>query len=134
MIIKRFVATAIAISVSITSAPARTSANPVVLAPIALCSTGVGCVLVGTILIAGATYYIWQYAGKRKVIANAKGQIFRHTAEPGDFEQEQAYGTASSNNKPNAIRQCREIARQEGFVYIDVQMRNGKYVCIGVKQ
>lgn len=56
--IRSLIAVALAGSLSISIAkPARSQAQ--VLAP-ALCSTGIGCVLVGTAIVGGILVYVWQ--------------------------------------------------------------------------
>jgi hypothetical protein len=55
------VAIALTVSLSLAfTAPIQTRANPAVLAAPAICATGIGCVLLGTVIIGGIAYYAWQ--------------------------------------------------------------------------
>lgn len=56
-------------------------ANPAVLAP-ALCATGVGCALVGTVAVGGALYYVWEYGGGKRLAADAVGNVLRVLVDP----------------------------------------------------
>ena len=62
---KRIVAVGVAIALSITSiSPAK--GNPALLAPAAgLCGTGIGCILIGTVVISGVLYYVYTHQGRK---------------------------------------------------------------------
>ena len=67
-------------------------ANPAILAPVALCAgtAGVGCILIGTALIGGGIYYIWQMSDGRRVAADATGSVFKteYLEDPEEENQE----------------------------------------------
>jgi hypothetical protein len=90
----------------------RAKANPAVLAPVAFCAgtAGVGCVLIGTVIVGGAVYYVWQTSNGHRVHADAKGQVLRSENRPGDSgEWDEPIGNMS---KPQAQRVC-EAKRKE---------------------
>ena len=93
----------LAASLSIASAP-KAQANPAVLAPVALCSTGVGCILVGTMAVGAITYYVWEYGGGKRVVADAAGRIFRTTDDRNE------HWVFSGGRK-----QCEIMRRKNGF-------------------
>jgi len=62
-IFRQRIAIALAISTcAVTFQTNKAKSQPVLLAP-ALCSTGIGCVLVGVAVVGGVAYYVWQSQG-----------------------------------------------------------------------
>lgn len=76
-----------------TSQPVRSQAQ--LLVP-AACATGVGCVLVGTVVVAGIAYYVWQHrqTGKKYYMA---------IDEPDELDQWGVYRARDENH-------CRYLA------------------------
>lgn len=117
----------IALTVSLIK-PAK--ATPAVLAPIALCSTGIGCVLVGTAIVGSIVVYVWKRSDGKKIQSDAKGNVLRMMEDPNDFESEVLIGTLTATNQTSAARQCKAIAFKRGMKYLRVEPRGGKFVCI----
>ncbi|BAZ66286.1 hypothetical protein NIES4106_10360 [Fischerella sp. NIES-4106] len=98
-------------------------ANPALLAPAApaLCSTGVGCVLVAAVVIGGVTYYLWETNGKR-LLSDINGNTQPEEYDPG--------------KEVNVwdIAQCQKIADQYGKKLITVRKEKAGeqiyYVCV----
>lgn len=95
---------AVAVLVFSTAKPAKSQAE--VLLP-AACATGVGCVLVGTIVIAGVAYYIWQN--------NQTGQQYRMAIEDPEAEARRMGRTQSepvtAGTRARAVARCKVLAR-----------------------
>ena len=118
---KRIVSLGMAIALLISSAPKPVKANPVLLLAPELCATGVGCVLVGTVVIGGVLYYVYKtHQGKRvysdhKMIddpeeqANASG---RH-GDSGVWDEPIYAPTYSSANQ-----KCKSLARKYGVTLV----------------
>ncbi|MBW4643079.1 MAG: hypothetical protein KME23_08810 [Goleter apudmare HA4340-LM2] len=112
-------------------------ANPAILAPVALCAgtAGVGCILVGTALIGGGIYYIWQISDGQRVAADAQGNIFRseYLEDPEEFEKEvivNVYG--SSLTLAQAEERCKRDVSLHGLEFVRVRRRaNGTFECVG---
>ena len=95
-------------SVGVQVKPARS--NPAALAP-ALCATGVGCALVGTVVAGGVLYYVWEYGGGKKVAADAAGNIRRMLVDPEDPEGSMAVPENAgfyARNQNEADQRCRK--------------------------
>lgn len=121
--------TALGIALSITSvSPAK--ANPALLAPAAFCAgtAGVGCVLLGTVLIGGTVYYIWQLSNGHKIRADARGRVF-HSEYLEDPEKEPnasgRHGDSGiweeviyAGNFSSAVRQCKQKAAKYKVEYL----------------
>jgi hypothetical protein len=87
--------------------------NPAGLAP-ALCATGAGCVLVGTVVIAGGLYYVWEFQGGKKLAADAAGNVLRMLQDP-EREMERMADpqseTVIAGTRKKATERCRAIAK-----------------------
>lgn len=104
-----------------------TKANPAVLAPLGLCSTGVGCVLVGVVLIGGVSYYVWKQSSRR-ILSSSIGSIYRvledpeeeltSSGRPGDAGYWEDY--TSANNLQIAIKNCQTSAKKNRAELIEV--------------
>lgn len=69
--------------------PRRVEANPAILAPAAFCAgtAGVGCVLIGTALVGGVVYYVWENTRtKDTVITDVNGEELEEPDEFGRIE------------------------------------------------
>ncbi|NJN59706.1 MAG: hypothetical protein HC879_20590 [Leptolyngbyaceae cyanobacterium SL_5_9] len=55
---KQFASVALIATLFLPATPAR--ANPALVAAPAICATGVGCILIGTAIVGGIAYYVWQ--------------------------------------------------------------------------
>ncbi|NJN58864.1 MAG: hypothetical protein HC879_15885 [Leptolyngbyaceae cyanobacterium SL_5_9] len=55
---KQFASVALIATLILPATPVR--ANPALVAAPAICATGVGCILVGTAIVGGIAYYVWQ--------------------------------------------------------------------------
>lgn len=133
---KNFTSLALAIALATTSLASRPAkANPAILAPAALCSTGVGCILVGTVLIAGATYYVWRYGGGKKAIADAKGLVFKSDYLEDPEEEIERMGNNATQgriikarNATEAFNICRKF-KEGRKVSTPLDLKNGKFQC-----
>ena len=109
----------------------KSTANPAVLAPAAICAgtAGVGCIVIGTIMVGGTIYYIWQLSNGQKVKADARGRVLHseyledpeaeHNASgrPGDsgIWEEPIYAKTYAS----AREQCKQKARRYGAVLVE---------------
>lgn len=130
---KRLISVSLVIALTtslISNKPAK--ANPAVLAPVAFCAgtAGVGCILVGTAVISGIVYYVWRNSNGKQAIADAKGNVLRHTPEPEDFERDQVIATYTARSQKDAANKCKFLSRERELEYVRVEKRGGKYVCI----
>ncbi|AFZ24267.1 hypothetical protein Cylst_2023 [Cylindrospermum stagnale PCC 7417] len=106
------------VSCSLFAPPAN--ANPAILAPAAFCAgtAGIGCVIVGVVAIGGITYYVWEYGGGKRVIADADGNIRRIIDNPDNPGEvgiwEDPLDTAS---EPKAESICKARAAKLGASY-----------------
>lgn len=78
---KRVLAMMLVTSVTLNIQLKPAQSNPAALAP-ALCATGVGCALAGTVVIGGGLYYIWEYQGGKQLAADAAGNVLRMLDDP----------------------------------------------------
>lgn len=101
------IATILAIC-SVTLHPVKARSQPALLAP-ALCSTGVGCILVGVATIGGIAYWVWQNqkTGER---------FYQHTEEPEEHEQ---WGVFYAKD----AWRCRQLAAGRYHKYDSVRKR-----------
>jgi len=87
------------------SVPSRVNAQAQLLLP-AACATGVGCVFVGTVVIAGVAYYVWQNS--------QTGQQYRMPIEDPDREMERMgqpqSETVTAGTRQRALERCQAIA------------------------
>lgn len=97
--------------------------------PLALCAgtAGVGCILVGTALIGGGIYYIWQLSDGRRVVADAKGSIFR--SEYLEDPEEQPEETVIALNAKSWQAAQRECAWHFYGQKLKVFQRKGRWYC-----
>lgn len=127
---KRVLAVMLASSFTLGIQGKPVQSNPVALAP-ALCATGAGCFLVGTVVIGGALYYVWKYGGGKQVAADAAGNIMRILEDPevSDGEWEDPLNTA---NYEVARKTCNQIARRHGAELIEIRRHpaTGKLTCV----
>lgn len=112
---KRVLAMMLASSFVVGIQPKPAQPNPTALAP-ALCATGVGCVLVGTVAVGGALYYVWEYGGGKKLAADAAGNIMQMIEDPDnpDGEWEDPLNT---KNRTKAEDICKRRAQSLGANY-----------------
>lgn len=106
---RRRVAIALTISLcSVAVRPTQANSQPALIAP-ALCSTGVGCVLVGVATIGGIAYWVWQNqkTGER---------FYQHTEEPEEHDQWGVYFAKSAWH-------CRRLAAGRLHRYDSVKKR-----------
>jgi hypothetical protein len=85
----------------------KASANPALVAP-AACATGVGCFVVGTIIVGGAIAYVWQNGGQ-KLVATASGKVLRILIDPEDPEGSMSVpenGGFFADNLRDANKRC----------------------------
>ena len=114
MKLKRF--TSAIIAASICFAPMagiqRANSNPAIIAPLAFCAgtAGVGCVLVGTAIVGGTLYYVWQNSEGKRVHANAYGDFSVEQEE--DVYKDPRERVIGAKWKPvtegEAIKECLE--------------------------
>jgi hypothetical protein len=92
--------------------PPPAQAQVEILAP-AICSTGIGCVLLGTVVIGGIGYYVWQNSQTGD----------RYNMPIADPEEEVAEWDEPilAQAPEEADRQCRAKARQYGVELVRVQ-------------
>ena len=78
MKLKRFTSAIVAASICLAPIARiqRANSNPAIIAPIAFCAgtAGVGCVLVGTAIVGGVIYCVWQNSEGKRVHANSYGE------------------------------------------------------------
>lgn len=116
------------VTLNIQHKPAQS--NPAALAP-ALCATGVGCALVGTVVIGGGLYYIWEYQGGKQLAADAAGNVLRMLDDPGDSD-----GTwedpLDTKNETVAQKICSQTAKSLGatLIRIDRHPVTRRLICI----
>ena len=113
---------AVGVLVFSTAKPVKSQAE--VLLP-AACATGVGCVLVGTIVIAGVAYYVWQN--------NQTGQQYRMAIEDPEAEARRMGRTQSepvtAGTRPKAEAKCRTLARGRTLLRVR-HFRDNQWECI----
>ena len=140
---RRVFAVGVAIAFSITSIP-RTRANPALLAPAAFCAgtAGVGCVLLGTILIGGTVYYVWQLSNGHKVRADAHGRVLHSEYLEDPEEEPNASGRPGDSGvweEPiyaktyaSAKAQCDRIAKKHRAVLLEYPYnpKTKQYRCV----
>ncbi|MBD2358160.1 hypothetical protein H6G41_26710 [Tolypothrix sp. FACHB-123] len=105
------------------------NANPaVILAPAAFCAgtAGVGCILIGTAVVGGVIYYVWQTKDGRNYAADANGQVNNSERLIGTtvFETREISGIEAAK-LGNAhwvagdFKQCYKMAKKNGWVVKD---------------
>ncbi|AFY48528.1 hypothetical protein Nos7524_2695 [Nostoc sp. PCC 7524] len=125
------IAVAISFALSCSSFSRPVNANPAILAPAAFCAgtAGVGCILIGAVAIAGATYYVWEYSGGKRVVADAVGNVFRSDDYLEDPEQEDQGSVYPLNAKSWQAAQ-RECAYLMGYSKkFRVFLKKGVWYC-----
>ena len=107
---KKIVAVGVAIALTIASTP-PVKGNPVLVAPAAgLCSTGVGCVFVGTVVIGGVLYYVYTHKGKK---------VYSHQMiDDPDNPENEWIDTTNLKSPVQAEKKCKEIAARHKAVYL----------------
>jgi hypothetical protein len=106
-------------AISLTSAialpqfmPPPAQAQVEVLAP-AICSTGVGCVLLGTVVIGGIAYYVWQNS--------QTGEEYQMPIEDPEEEVTEWDEPIVAQTPEEADRTCRAKAAEYGVELVRVQ-------------
>jgi hypothetical protein len=129
--ISRITSIVLASSVFLSTIP-KAQANPAVLAPVALCSTGVGCILVGAMAVGAITYYVWEYGGGKKVVADAAGRIFRYLDDPETDDVGVWEDPLDTANYPTASKICNDTAKRLGAQLVEIKRHpvTGKLSCI----
>lgn len=118
--------TAIAAAVALTFSTAKPARSQAQLLLPAACATGVGCVLVGTVVVAGIVYYVWQN--------NQTGQQYRMPIEDPEAEMERMGGqtqseTVTAGTRSRALELCRSLAA--GRTLQEVRhFRDNQWECI----
>lgn len=112
---KRVLAVVLATSVTFGIQPKSAQSNPAVLAP-ALCATGVGCVLIGTVAIGGGLYYVWEFQGGKQLAADAAGNVLRMLVDPEDPDGVWE-DPLNTKNRTKAEDICRRRAQSLGASY-----------------
>lgn len=130
-ILRRIVAASLAASFCVSVNPKPSQANPVILAPAAICAgtAGIGCILIGTALIGGGIYYIWQRSdGKGRVAADASGNIFRseYLQDPEEEEPQETVISLNAKSWQAAQRECAWHFYGQKF---KVYQRKGRWYC-----
>jgi hypothetical protein len=118
-IIPQFTSVLLASSLFMSAIP-KAQATPAVLAPVALCSTGVGCILVGTMAVGAVTYYVWEYGGGKRVVADISGRVLKsdfgdHLPES-EAQPNTETETVTAQNAGQALQKCKQIAKTWGGV------------------
>jgi hypothetical protein len=92
-----------------TTKPAKS--NPAVLAAPAICSTGVGCVLIGVAVLGGGAYYVWQ--------SHKGDRVYHHVTDP---EEEAKWLGGPHETEPviagkreDAEKKCLKLAKGRRF-------------------
>lgn len=105
--------------------------NPAALAP-ALCATGVGCALVGTVVIGGGLYYIWEYQGGKQLAADAAGNVLRMLDDPEEEVERMSNPqseTVVAGTRKKATERCKALA--QGRTLQEVRhYRGNQWECI----
>jgi hypothetical protein len=92
--------------------PPPAQAQVEILAP-AICSTGIGCVLLGTVVIGGIGYYIWQNS--------QTGEEYKMPIADPEEEVTEWDEPIVAQNPEEAERECRAKAAQYGVELVRVQ-------------
>ncbi|NWF61736.1 MAG: hypothetical protein HXY43_21385 [Fischerella sp.] len=119
---KTIISVGVAIAFSVTTIKIdRAKANPALLAPAApaICvgTAGVGCVVIGTVIIAGTIYYVWQNTKtKETYTATVRGEVF--TQEGGE---QYPVGRVVTRGMVRTLQECQQeasrYAREHGGVW-----------------
>ncbi|NJL41597.1 MAG: hypothetical protein HC899_36585 [Leptolyngbyaceae cyanobacterium SM1_4_3] len=96
---------------SFPSTPAK--ANPALVAAPAICATGVGCILVGTVVVAGVAYYVWQNS--------QTGEEYHMPIEDPEEEAEEWDEPIIARDPEEAARECQARATHYGVRLSRVQ-------------
>lgn len=102
--------TAISIVVTTIGYPTPAKSNPTAIIAPALCSTGVGCIFLGMVVVGGVSYYLWQH--------NSSGQQFYVPIYDPDQPTEGDSATAITP------QDCYKIARRRGKQVVDIVPRD----------
>ncbi|MDF5728918.1 MAG: hypothetical protein PUP92_13050 [Rhizonema sp. PD38] len=104
------IGTVLAFSMTATSLkPNKARANPIVAPAICFGTGGVGCVIIGTVVIGGIIYYVWQNTRTKKTYkATAAGRLFTHSGD----EQQYNVGRVVTRGMVRSLRECEEEARR----------------------
>jgi hypothetical protein len=111
---KRFASVGLIAILVFPATPAR--ANPALAAAPAICATGVGCILVGTVVVAGVAYYVWQNS--------QTGQEYYSPIEDPEEEAQEWDEPIVARDPEEAERECRTRAALYGVGLSRVQQPN----------
>ena len=111
---KQFAPVALIAMLAFPATPAR--ANPALVAAPAICATGVGCILVGTVVVAGVAYYVWQNS--------QTGEEYRLPIEDPEETAQEWDEPIVARDPEEADRECRARAAQYGVGLSRVQQPN----------
>jgi hypothetical protein len=119
---KTIVSVAMAIALFTTSLRIdKVRANPALLAPAApaICvgTAGVGCVVIGTVIIAGTIYYVWQNTKtKETYTATVRGEVFTQSGD-----EQYPVGRVVTRGMVRTLQECQQeaerYAREHGGVW-----------------
>jgi hypothetical protein len=99
--------TTIPIVVATIGYPIPAKSNPAVMIAPALCSTGVGCLFLGVVVIGGISYHLWQHNGTGQ-------QYYVPIVESENAEGWEPKDTAAVMN----WQDCYKIAQRYGKVFV----------------
>lgn len=95
----------------------KVKANPAIFpAAPAICATGVGCVLLGTVVVGGSVAYVWQNGGQR-FVTNAVGNILRYLDDPEGEPQGTWEDPLNTKDWYTANKLCSQKAARMGASY-----------------
>lgn len=99
-------------TLSLTLSVRPVKANPALAVAPAVCATGVGCLLIGTVIIGGTVYYAWNHGGRR-IVADLYGQLMQSGGQDNQGNQEihthWIYGNEGD---------CRKMAKKYNWQFI----------------
>ena len=111
---KKIIATGVAIALSMNFLPSPAKANPALLAPVAgLCGTGVGCILVGTVVIGGILYYVYTHQGHKVYIPVHSSE--QHRVESRGMSGVEAAQLGNSHWVNGTEKDCRKMGVKYGW-------------------
>jgi hypothetical protein len=112
------------------SAIPKAQATPAVLAPVALCSTGVGCILVGTMAVGAITYYVWEYGGGKRVASDISGRVLKYLDDPEDDDVGVWEDPLDTRDARKADQICKARSKRLGASYEVIRdPATGKMIC-----
>ncbi|MBD1995213.1 hypothetical protein H6G00_01035 [Leptolyngbya sp. FACHB-541] len=109
--IKRISSVALIATLTFSAMPAK--ANPALVAAPAICATGIGCILIGTAIIGGVAYYVWQNS--------QTGEQYHMPIEDPEETAQEWDEPIIARDPEEANRECQARARQYGVELSRVQ-------------